>query len=332
MLSNGELLARGKKLLEESATSPVKLIESAAYNVLAHRLNLKSVLLGSGGFVVPAYYQEFNPTLVAYAMAVESDRRDGQDQAKRFWDRMAIYARNRGEELQQFTSQLREFPALMLSVSTDQIGSTAAYLGVEKQVLLDALVAVPYWKASEMLEFRSATNPEHDIVSWIMRDQNLSFDLALQHHYLHEAHHSAIDAFAVANGWMPSNFLTEGWCEFASASFEIHKAHAEELLSEFRSVKNISWQSIREKLLDGTHMMRFSDYTLGWAVIHHLAVVFAGSREPEYGAMKLLFALKDHAVQCNLLATFDAVFDNDNLRNQFDDLIKAKLKPLIQPL
>ncbi len=326
----GEMLDRSAKLSGLKNPSPVSRVESAAYRALGLSNPNTTVFLGKGGFAVPAEYFDFNPVVVDYAMAIEDDRRDGQEQARRFWDRMCIYAGNHSSELQKFADLLFPFPALMLSVSEDQIKHTAAYLGVEEKVLIEALDSVPYWKASEMLEFRSANDPEHDIVSWICRDHGFPFELAIQHHYLHEAHHSAIDAFSSSHGWNPSNFLTEGFCEFASASLEVHKVHCEELMREFGDVQQLSWQNIRQKIFDGTKIMRFSDYTLGWAIVHFLALIFAENKDPEYGAMRLLFELHNHSINGNLLATFDAIFNNSNIRNQFDSLIKLKVSLLNQ--
>lgn len=85
---------------------------------------------------------------------------------------------------------------------------------------------------------------------------------------------------------------------------------ANELFNEFGGVSKVTWLGIKEKINTGSNVVKFADYTLGWALVYSASSVLANKRTMEAGFGDLLLQLHRKAIPGELLGTFDRLFSD----------------------
>ncbi len=305
-----------------ASTSPVAQVEAMAYLCIANS-GQSEKFIDHDGILVPSNYLDTAPEIVSYAHAVADTRKSAFEEVGRFWDNVSSESDGPARPLlHSCVEQNIDLPTLLLSISPTELKTSASLLRIDPSILSNALAEVPYWKASEMLEFRNWINPAHDITGWIQRDSSSAFEVAAQYHYLHEANHPPIDYFSKACGWEPSNWLTEGVCEYVSSSDEVHHSHCSELTNEYGDAANITWSNIQRALAGEATNIRFKDYTLGWIIVHGLSMIFDGNEKPSRALSKVLSLFYDHKSSGNLNATFDSILDDAVTVDRFNNSIQ----------
>ena len=315
-------------------SNAVGLVEKAAYQAILGLINHVPDYTSRFEWVpdtlisVPAYCRDTSPEIIEYGCYIDEYRRNALSEVKLVWN----------EHLREsWTENLRlllaceqtvvEMPLLICPVSVTTVENTAQALGINSSDLSAAFNKVKYWKASEHIRWRSWSDPEHDILTWIQRNPELKDHIATTHHFTHEGHHPPIDYFSNYMGWPVSNWLTEGFCEMWAGEPGVIKEHAVQLATQFGGVGGVNFDNLLAGLngVSSLESIKYPSYTLGWAILIGASAASSSQGNPDKGSGALLSGLQKYRGldlnQAFRIASENGLFTQE----KFNDLLQKRI-------